>query len=465
MPSDPTQYSHYWESPAAFEPQAFSENTAQAVQCNDLFWTFFFWANFIASIVAFGVAWHNKGEIGEVSVDGTGTKIDSKMVTCLFVGLAIAVGINIVHYCYVNCAPLFYIKFGFFVGIVISILTVIYAMVVGLTWAIVFPIFAAIFSLVLYCICKQYFHLSAAVLKQSCLIIKRYPSIIALCFLETLVEVAVAVVFSLAFYAVEACHWPRWVYVYFLFSYFWISLTFGYVMYLTIAGLAASWYFLNDTEFFPQYPVASSLKRACTTSFGSAAIAGFLLAVIQTLRALTQSHRSGNSAAEILRCIALCLLAILECCIKMINRYALIYCAVFGVPFAEGCRRWMELSTNRFAEVLIGHVCINQALTYNGIIFSIGAALLGYGIGYGMFEGEFGEDARTTAIGLCVFSVLFTFAIFAVLSEPVLVTSDTLLVCFAEAPERLSSSAAELAQLLADVYEKEVPDVLAQRRQ
>jgi hypothetical protein len=36
-----------------------------------------------------------------------------------------------------------------------------------------------------------------------------------------------------------------------LFSYFWVTLTLGYVVCLTNSGLDASWYFLNGTEFMP----------------------------------------------------------------------------------------------------------------------------------------------------------------------------------------------------------------------
>jgi hypothetical protein len=115
-------------------------------------------------------------------------------------------------------------------------------------------------------------------------------------------------------------------------------------------------------------------QRAWTTSFGSAALGGFLLAVIQTLKAIaeTKDDRSDNGALACLKCMVLCLLACLESCIQMITRYALIYCATFSVPFVEGCRRWAELARKKFVDCLITGNIIEECLAINWLVFSIG---------------------------------------------------------------------------------------------
>jgi hypothetical protein len=243
---------------------------------------------------------------------------------------------------------------------------------------------------------------------------------------------------------------PGLLVVYCLFSFYWITLTLGYVAYLTFCGVGSSWYFLNDTPYLPRSPTWESYKRAWTTSFGSAAIAGFLLAVIQTLKALANTEGSKSQAIDCLRCIAMCILAVLEVCIKMITRYALIYCATFGVPFKEGCRRWGELGFKKLVDCLISGNVIGECLFINWLVFSGGGALLSYGIGYASITDnvspKFGA-AVTAVIGLLV-----TIAIYAILSKPIQAISDTVLICFSEAPDQLQTSAHDLHVALADHY-------------
>jgi hypothetical protein len=57
---------------------------------------------------------------------------------------------------------------------------------------------------------------------------------------------------------------------------------------------------------------------------------------------------------------------------------------------------------------------------------------------------------------MVVFSVLLTFALFSILSETITCMTDTLLVCFIEAPERLRTSAKEFHDRLAKFYGKEL---------
>jgi hypothetical protein len=79
----------------------------------------------------------------------------------------------------------------------------------------------------------------------------------------------------------------------------------------------------------------------------------------------------------------------------------------------------------------MGGVCINQALTCNSLVFTVGPGMLGFGTGHHIIGKKLGEDEETTGLFIAIFTALFTFAIFAILSGPVLVSSDALLVCCA----------------------------------
>ena len=154
---------------------------------------------------------------------------------------------------------------------------------------------------------------------------------------------------------------------------------------MTVAGVSSTWYFLNDTEYFPTHPVAQSFKRAATTSFGSAAEAAFILAVIQFLRTIIQmdgSHTDNQAAALVilcLKCIALCILNCLESIFGILNRYALIYCATFGIPYKDGCKRVIEGFVTKFIDVLFSSCIISDVCSISLLGFAVIGAFCGYG--------------------------------------------------------------------------------------
>jgi hypothetical protein len=311
----------------------------------------------------------------------------------------------------------------------------------------------ALFVAFLYCLTCKYFKFSAAVLKTSCKIIRRHPSMLLLVMLDSVLEIGISVIYTLCFYGVVAALWSPWLYLYFLFSYFWVTLTIKYVVYMAVSGVFSTWYFLDDTEYYPSSPVSASFKRACTTSFGSAALAGFLLAVVHTLETIVKMTKQREHIIfKIIRCCAKCVLMIVRCFIEFVTRYALIYCAAFGVPFVEGCRRFVELMCTRYADVLLGPLTINATLTFNQFLFALVTAFAGFGVSYAAFKGTDGSDYVGLAIITCVCGALFSFAIFSVLSQPTLTGCDTLMVCFLEDPDRLSSYTKPLADTLNSAY-------------
>lgn len=490
IPNDPSPYSQMWESPQSFEPQNFSVNTKINKRYNDLGWMIAFWINFVVTvgvIIWLGVSYknhidddynpypsptpyppyHSTKSDTEVTTRSSDSYTDdeteitnSDLLKIFGFGLAIAAVVNIFHYCYATFAPVFYIHAGLIVNIIFSILVTIIPVMNGNYYFIIFPIINLLLTICIYCCMKRYIKISAEIMRTTCKILCRYPSYFFLVFLESIWEIIICAAFAAAIYFVEATGVTYFIYIYLVFSYFWITITFGYVTYMIGAGLASSWYFLNNTSYFPSSPVLESFKRSMSTSFGSASLAGFLLAVVNTLRVLIESNTSNDSSSTaemimcVLRCIALCILNIIEACISFINRYALIYCATFGVPFKEGCRRWCELSCHKFVDVIMSGNCISTAITYNGLGFIVGAAILGYGVGYLVFKNtqllDIGE------IFTCVFAFCFTFSIFAIFMQPICTVSDTLLVCFAEEPSQMKTADNELYEDLKELYESEL---------
>ena len=202
----------------------------------------------------------------------------------------------------------------------------------------------------------------------------------------------------------------------------------------------------------PQSPCLDSLKRALTTSFGSAAEGAFILAVIQFCYMLCSIRiDTGNGLTNmIILCVQCCLQCILNILYRIfgfINRYALIYCATFGIGYVPAIKRFTELNLRKMIDVLISGTILSDVLTISNIGFTVIGALVGFGIGY-LWNSKL-DDFR---IWCCVFSLILTFCLFEIFQGPIQVTFDTLLICFAECPDNLQTSAAELAEELKDAY-------------
>ncbi|KAH0792624.1 XYPPX repeat family protein [Histomonas meleagridis] len=472
IPCDQSAYSYYWDNQQAFEPQNYSVNTRKETKCNDLIFVIFFLINLAITLIVFIYLAAKKDPYDSNSVTNEITETDldvyafkSSLWKAIFVGFFIALIVNAIHLVYISFAPIVYIKFGFFIGVIISLVLIIYPMFhFSLYWYLIFPGILLLIALICYCVYRQYIPFSASILKHSVNIMMKNPSLLLVLLIESIVDMIIGILFSLMIFFVEYKHVNAIVYVYLVFSYYWISYTFGYVMYMTGAGLAGTWYFLNGTAYYPRSPVWQSFKRASTTSFGSSTSAALWLAIIEACRAIIRldlNDDDNNSAAQvvytILKCIAHCIICVIESCFSWINRYALIYCALFGVPYKEGCRRFMEMSCNRYVEVLIESSMVSSALTYNLLVF----VLCGAGLGY--FAGKMIENSDVSAIFSTFFALFFTLGIYLLCDFPIETMSDTLIICFAEAPERLRTTASDLYQSMKDKFSEKLRKKLEKR--
>lgn len=451
VPSEKTDYSQYWESPDSFKPDKFSNNSKTETKCNDIAFAIIFILVFLLTIAMFIYTWLKvPAEDKSFTPDKNQmSSVTRKLVwKCIGISLAIAVVFNIVHDIFLYCAPVVYIKAGLWIGLIVSVLAIIAPLYYGYYAAVVFPIIMLLFSICFFCMARKYIKISASIMKQTSRILLKFPTIFLLILLECIIQAGLTIFFSFFIYAVQMSGINKCMYILIVVSYLWTNLTSGYVIYLAISGVAASWYFLYGTEYMPDHPVLQSLKRASTTSFGSACIAALLLAFVELLEFLVQSANSGNCILSILKCFAMCILSCLKCCIEYLNRYALIYCATFGVPFKEGCRRFIELRCNRFADLIMNSCIISNVTYYNMLVFSIGACLTGFGIGYGIYHNK----SKYAQSFICAYSFAFAFALFFILRQPFVVISDTLLLCFVENPECLKTSANELYETMKHYY-------------
>lgn len=167
--------------------------------------------------------------------------------------------------------------------------------------------------------------------------------------------------------------------VFLVFSFYWTSQVIAYVTHVTIAGIFATVYFLNDGV---RHPVWGSLKRALTTSFGSICFGSLLIAIINLVRYLLSIARANtdNACMAFFICIIQCIVncfAGLFVRMKMVFAYQCIDCffvqewfnyyafsgvAIYGKAFIPTARQTWTLVKDRGIDAMINDNLIGNVL-------------------------------------------------------------------------------------------------------
>lgn len=142
-----------------------------------------------------------------------------------------------------------------------------------------------------------------------------------------------------------------WVWFLAILSVYWGIQVFHYVVSVTVGGVVATWWFQPSHSS----PVAASLLRATTTSFGSICFGSLIVAFIQTCREILRGiknqrdrRRERNVGLEIFICIADMMLQCIENLVVYINRFAYSYIAAYGYDFIGAGKQVTNLFERRY---------------------------------------------------------------------------------------------------------------------
>lgn len=227
------------------------------------------------------------------------------------------------------------------------------------------------------------------------------------------------------------------------FSLFWSSQVFGNVVHTTVAGLVATFYFLNSATHRVANPTARSFKRAMTYSFGSICFGSLIVALIQTLRYILKSSRTRNGLAN---AILDCLLSIIEQLADYFNYYAYIHVAIYGKSYIDAASDTIRLIKSSGIEAIINDSLVDTVISVSS--FGIGI-LAACSTGLVLFI----MDANVTA------NLVFSLAAFVIglASSMIMMTTvssavSTTFVCLAEDPAALQRTKPELYNLIASTH-------------
>ena len=158
IPTSQSCYSQYWDNPSSFSPEQFAENIKAETSYYDFKYTILFLINlcitvalisvliFSFDITAIDKYMENSRPDSTTPSDKTVTETIkySTLTTPMFLALFIAILINALHFSYANMFPVFYIKLGMIMGIVVSSLSFLFSLFSGQFY----PIFLTLLMLI-----------------------------------------------------------------------------------------------------------------------------------------------------------------------------------------------------------------------------------------------------------------------------------------------------------------------------
>ncbi|ORX91785.1 DUF580-domain-containing protein [Basidiobolus meristosporus CBS 931.73] len=260
----------------------------------------------------------------------------------------------------------------------------------------------------------------------------------------------------------QQCSYPAKLYIvllYCVFSLYWTTQLLKTLVHITVSGVFASYYFFHNTAQMESSPTTSSLKRACTTSFGSAAYGSLIIALFKTVRAILREviSDSDSGIAVFIACFVECLLAWIEGFIQYFNHYAFTQVAIYGKPYCQAAKDTWKLIQDRGVEAIINDNLIGNVLTMGGLLVGVITALLTY-LFILVFKPAVNSNGSFTVIFI-IFGFLIGLTLFILVAEVIESGTATTFVCLAEDPNALRQSQPELFEKIRQTYPEVVQGV------
>ncbi|ORX92200.1 DUF580-domain-containing protein [Basidiobolus meristosporus CBS 931.73] len=247
--------------------------------------------------------------------------------------------------------------------------------------------------------------------------------------------------------------------IYCCFSLYWTTQLLKDLVHVTVSGIFASYYFFYGTPQAEASPTPSSLKRACTTSFGSVAFGSLIIAVFRTVRAILRQvmNDPDNGFIAFLACCIQCLLSWIEGMVEYFNHYAFTQVAIYGKPYCQAAKDTWRLIKDRGIDAMINDSLIGNVLTMGGLLVATVTSIITY-VFVQVFKSEINYNADFTTV-FVFFGFIVGFSLFVLVGEIIQSGTATTFVCLAEDPEALQRSQPELFEQIRRTYPQVVQGV------
>ncbi|KAF9159915.1 putative choline transporter, neither null mutation nor overexpression affects choline transport [Actinomortierella ambigua] len=377
------------------------------------------------------------------------------MLISVLIGLVFAV----LYFFLTQAFPRQVIKVTFAASIIIYLAAAIYWLISGALMPGIFGLIFAVLYAAMWWFWKSRIPFAAAMLVAVTQIAKQYPATFFVAFLGLFVQLVYAVYFNVVLagaydmlYDFNRHRTPGSLQVLIIacfFSFYWTSQVIKNVVFCTIAGVYATYYFLaGSPQGMGNSPTCASFKRSCTTSIGSICFGSLIVAIIQTLRAMTAMLRGDgdNGFLVFLACIIDCILGCIQGIAEYVNKYAYCQVAIYGKSFLEAARDTWTILKDRGIEQIINDNLIGNVWAMGAIVGGTLSALGSY-LYLIIVKPSFNSGQDFTYIIVVMAFVMGLQMVFTV-GTVIDAGTATTFVCLAEDPAALARTKPELFEMI-----------------
>lgn len=165
------------------------------------------------------------------------------------------------------------------------------------------------------------------------------------------------------------------IFFFLLVCYYWGNRVCVNTVHTTNCGVFGRWYFGKQPS------VRSSLKVACTTSFGSISFGSLIVAIIQAtvtmMKILRQAaERDGNLVLTLIFCCLECICACIQDIVEAFNYFCYVQVAIRGMSFCESAKATWALCTFGNIYAIIGAQLIGTIINFGALMCGLASALI-----------------------------------------------------------------------------------------
>lgn len=304
--------------------------------------------------------------------------------------------------------PKFLIYTGLLIGPVASI--VAFAMQPSV-YAALIPLFAILGAILGFYIIRKKIDVICAIVKTACRIIAR--NLISMLVIYLLFTGIAGVLGYFIWDLVESKPEQKGLfYVLHIFTFFWVGAFFSYLFQVFAASTVIGALIKGTAETHEEADFSTTGKALSNSLYamGTVAFGGLILAAIKTVRFLINStsrpnndgSRNRSVLLDVLGCILLCIISILESIIDTLNQFAYAYCAMKGTGFIDSLKESQKLVTSRQNAAFATFYAVDYTIFAFGFLLSLMLVSVDYGY-YHLFS-----DKSAQSLAMLVLSGIFT---------------------------------------------------------
>lgn len=244
----------------------------------------------------------------------------------------------------------------------------------------------------------------------------------------------------------------------FLLSYYWTQQVLSNTVHVTTAGVIGTWWFApNEASSCCSKAIGDSFSRATTYSFGSICFGSLIVAVIQALRSLNHMLRD-NEDAQCVVCIIDCILGCIESIIEYFNKWAYVYVGLYGYSYLDAGKNVITLFQNKGWTTIITDDLAENVLFMMSIVIGLITGLVGL-IVASLDQNIFANlDVENPGSAGFLVGFLVGFILASILMSVVASAVNTVIVCFAEAPNEFQTHHPQLSMEMRNAWRQAWPN-------